>query len=661
MKVKRILLIILLLLLAAAALGACNGNKENPTPADSPSESIEQKEPTVIEGSKTLLIYMCGSNLETKQGLAGKNIDEMLSAEISANTNIVIQTGGAKTWRKHGISADRSQRYVVKNGKLELLSSEENQNMGEAKTLTDFLVWGQNNYLAERNMLILWDHGGGSVKGVCFDENYGFDSLTLTEIKQAFKDANLKTKYDVIGFDACLMATVEVATTIRDYADYMVASEEIVPGGGWDYKAIAESFSNKNDPIEIGKDICDSFIEKSSSDSHAAFTTLSLIDLSKIDSVLNELNKLGNDLSDMVGKNNEFSLVSDSAKRCEKFGYDNVFSGSSNMIDLLTFDEYCVLEDFDAFSQAIDAVEEVVLYSVNGGDRNNGGISFFYPIEYNEREINEYLSLNISKGYNAYLATYYANVPKETISFLNKGSVTPNGAFEISLSESSAKYLSDVSYLLIEKDENGVEHILCSDVLNISADWEHLTFTSAFDGLTHAYRGHRICGGPTRISRDQIEYAVPVIIDGKNTLLFYCHYTDPEDENMTYYVKGTRNWRNEDGLPDSVHLLPIGSRIRIAESVTVDGDQTINNYSDEFIVEEIEFHDLEDLFKDITEVPLTGSTYYYVFVATDIFGNTYYSDMATFEMKYTYEYLLENPLPEGTYAADVINIEPYNR
>jgi len=580
---------------------------------------------------------------------------------MSENMHIVIQTGGAKTWRKHGISPTRSQRYAVKGGELVLLSSAENKNMGEPSTLTDFLVWGQENYLSEKNILVLWDHGGGSVKGVCFDENYGFDSLTLTEIKQAFKDANLKTKYDVIGFDACLMATVEVATTIRDYADYMVASEEIVPGGGWDYKAIAESFSNKNDPIEIGKDICDSFIEKSSSDSHAAFTTLSLIDLSKIDSVLNELNKLGNDLSDMVGKNNEFSLVSDSAKRCEKFGYDNVFSGSSNMIDLLTFDEYCVLEDFDAFSQAIDAVEEVVLYSVNGGDRNNGGISFFYPIEYNEREINEYLSLNISKGYNTYLATYYTNVPKETIRFLNKGSVTPDGAFEMSLSESSAKYLSDVSYLLMEKDENGVEHILCSDVLNIRADWEHLTFTSAFDGLTRAYRGHRICGGPTRINRDQIEYAVPVILDGKNTLLFYCHYTDPEDENMPYYVKGTRNWRNEDGLPDYTHSLSVGSRIQIAESVTVDGDQTINNYGEEFIVEEIEFHDLEDLFKDITEVPLTGSTYYYVFVATDIFGNTYYSDMATFEMKYTYEYLLENPLPEGTYAADVINIEPYNR
>lgn len=657
MKRKRIFAVICCVLFLLALVSCNRPNGDTPAPTQE-SESAEQTGPAVVEGSKTLLIYMCGSNLETKQGLASKNIDELLSATADEKTTIIIQTGGAKKWRKHGISATQSQRYVVKDGELVLLSSSDDANMGSAASLTDFLVWGQNNYLAERNMLILWDHGGGSTKGVCFDENHSFDALTLSELRTAFKNAGLYQKFDVVGFDACLMASVETAAIMRDYADYMVASEEIVPGGGWNYKAIAESFSSKNDPIEIGKDICDSFIEKSSSDSHAAFATLSLIDLSKIDSILNELNKLGNDLSDMVGKNNAFSLVSDSAKRCEKFGYDNVFSGSSNMIDLLQFDEFCVLEDFDAFSQAIDAVEEAVLYLVNGGDRDNGGISFFYPIKYNEREINEYLSLNISEGYNTYLATYYTNVPKETIRFLNKGSVTPDGAFEMSLSENSTKYLSDVSYLLIEKDENGVEQILCSDVLNIHADWEHLTFTSAFDGLTRAYRGHRICGGPTRISEDQIEYAVPVILDGKNTLLIYCHYTDSED-NMTYFVKGIRNWRNEDGLPDFVHLLSVGSRIRIAESVTVDGDQTIYNYGDEFIVEEIEFHDLEDLFKDITEVPLTGSTYYYVFVATDIFGNTYYSDMATLMMTKTAEEI-EHGLPDGQFAAEVTNIEPYS-
>ena len=48
-------------------------------------------------------------------------------------------------------------------------------------------------------------------------------------------------------------------------------------------------------------------------------------------------------------------------------------------------------------------------------------------------------------------------------------------------------------------------------------------------------------------------------------------------------------------------------------------------------------------------------------VATDIFGNVYYSDMATMKMKYTYDELLENPLPDRTPAAEITSIEPYIR
>ena len=66
----------------------------------------------------------------------------------------------------------------------------------------------------------------------------------------------------------------------------------------------------------------------------------------------------------------------------------------------------------------------------------------------------------------------------------------------------------------------------------------------------------------------------------------------------------------------------------------------------------------EKLFSEITEVPLNGRTYYYVFVVTDIFDNAYYSDMATIEMEYSYEELLNHPLPDGVFAGKVTKIEP---
>ena len=61
----------------------------------------------------------------------------------------------------------------------------------------------------------------------------------------------------------------------------------------------------------------------------------------------------------------------------------------------------------------------------------------------------------------------------------------------------------------------------------------------------------------------------------------------------------------------------------------------------------------------ITELPLDGKEYKYVFVVTDIFGNKFFSDMATFKMTKTYEELLAHPLSDRHFAARVTKIEPY--
>ncbi|MBQ1490817.1 MAG: hypothetical protein IIZ39_02555, partial [Blautia sp.] len=57
--------------------------------------------------------------------------------------------------------------------------------------------------------------------------------MPLASINKALKNAGLR--YDFIGFDTCLMATVENARMLADYADYMIASEETEPGIGWYY------------------------------------------------------------------------------------------------------------------------------------------------------------------------------------------------------------------------------------------------------------------------------------------------------------------------------------------------------------------------------------------------------------------------------------------
>ena len=86
--------------------------------------------------------------------------------------------------------------------------------------------------------------------------------MTLDEINTALKDAG--TKFDFVGFDACLMATYETAIMLNNHADYLIASEETEPGIGWYYTNWLTNLSeNTSMPtIEIGQNIIDDFVTK---------------------------------------------------------------------------------------------------------------------------------------------------------------------------------------------------------------------------------------------------------------------------------------------------------------------------------------------------------------------------------------------------------------
>lgn len=654
MKTKRFFIIFLQLFLMMG-LVACSRNESNPKESNEITPIQENKPNDVKKGSKTLFIYMCGSDLESKQGAATKNIEEILSTQLDDNINVVIQTGGAKNWRKYDISPTKSERYIVKDNKLELISSNQNMNMGASTTLSDFLTWGEHNYLSETNMLILWDHGGGSVKGVCFDENYQNDSLSLLELREAFESANLRKNFEIIGFDACLMASFETAWCIKDYADYMVASEEISPTEGWDYITLLNSFSTKDDSAEVGIDICDSFMEKCEKNGKDDISTLSLFDLSGLDSFMDDFNLFAEELIGFVSNNNIFSRVIAGAKRCEKFGLDSVFSGSTNMIDFQNFAQIIYLHDSNMYLKIYDIVEKVVIYCSTNYNRDNGGISFYYPIECKEKEIANYISLGISNEYNRFLSTYFQNVPKQTISFSNKGYVTEDGAFGITLAPESKKYLATMTYYLIEKDSRGVSHILFSDC-DVNSDWNNLKFTSNFKGTRWLYQGHPFYYEPFKIAEKEIEYTAPLIISGKQGNMRIYYETD-EENNKQYYVPRSNALARENLFPNEPTNPDEGEVVCLSNGYKMINNDMVIEFGDEFVIPERSY---EEMYSEISIVPLPNTEYYYVFVATDIFGEKYYSDLATLTMNYTYEELLNNPLQDGSYAATVTDITSFS-
>ena len=57
----------------------------------------------VDDGSYTILLYICGADLESDSSFASGDTTEMLSVDNQPDdVNIVIETGGARSWHGHG-------------------------------------------------------------------------------------------------------------------------------------------------------------------------------------------------------------------------------------------------------------------------------------------------------------------------------------------------------------------------------------------------------------------------------------------------------------------------------------------------------------------------------------------------------------------------------
>ena len=69
------------------------------------------------DGKWTIFVYVCGSDLESDNGAATADIEEMLSAKASDNVRFVVETGGASEWQ-NDVDASSLQRYVIENGKM---------------------------------------------------------------------------------------------------------------------------------------------------------------------------------------------------------------------------------------------------------------------------------------------------------------------------------------------------------------------------------------------------------------------------------------------------------------------------------------------------------------------------------------------------------------
>lgn len=635
-------LITLVCLLLACLLSACNDAGHG---GDEP--------PAATDESWTVMLYICGSDLETKNGVASKNIAEMLGVTLPQNVRVVIETGGAKEWHTDGISAFSSDRYLIKDNKLELLErNTARQNMGAPATLQSFVDFGLKNYSSKHNVLVFWNHGGGSLKGVCFDQNFNYDGLTLVEINTALSGVEMPKKFDFVGFDACLMATLDTASALVPYADYLLASEEIEPSGGWDYSALLNTVAQTAtaNPVDVGKAVCNAYKAKCDAKNKGGMVTLSLIDLSKIGEVTDAMNKLFSDVCEVVSQKYTTQTVVRAVNSADKFGGRTAVEGYSNYVDIKEFAD-SLSTTFPAAAELSSALSSAVVHSVCGALReNSNGVSLYYPYRFKQNEFNAYLEICEFEGYKRFLNAVYGSLPASTISFADSGSIAADGSFRIQISTESVKYISSVSYLLLEfagSGENVTVKGLGEDN-DIKSSGNGSTYNSNFRGVWMSLDGHKLSCTPIETSDEYLIFSAPIILNGKQTNLRFSFIFDDSYPLGGYYnIIGVFNGINASGIADKeITPLKQGDSVTTLYNVIDVGDYSSTLTGGETFV-------IGNDGGVIAEQPLAEHNYQYVYKITDIFGKTFYSSTALFEMQYTYEQLLEHPLNDGEYAARI--------
>src|SRR5437867_908403 len=364
----------------------------------------------------TLLVYIIGSDLENKSYAATNDILEMQKAVDTSSMNVVLQTGGGggEIHDKRFIDFSRTQRSLISNGTTHTLMDLNKANMGESKTLSDFIIWGISKYPAKKYAIFFWDHGSG-LNGFGNDLNYN-DILTPYELQVAFQKSTFVTQknFELIGFDACLMASLEILNHVNSYGNYMIFSEELEPSWGWNYTAILDRLNSspEMDGRSLGRIIVDSYKQYSERTSEVAnrSITMSVIDLNVVPELVNRTIELADAMGKQITDLNSATLFSRIVDSTERYGQS--VNGTSGLVDM--YDLTINLENsFPSLSREIKALQQsiskAVIYNLKSDSKINAhGISIYMPLQKSE-------FVSLLNGSN--FADIFSILPWEKIAF----------------------------------------------------------------------------------------------------------------------------------------------------------------------------------------------------------------------------------------------------
>ncbi len=354
----------------------------------------------------TLMVYMCGSNLESRFGSASADIQEMLDSGFDSDEiNLLVMTGGSEKWAMGFGAGETTIHQLSRRGRRAVWPGRgeagESLNMGDPATLEFFMEYCRKNFPAREYALILWDHGGGPMGGVCWDELHQMDHLSVQDVAKAVRYALSGDKLSWIGFDACLMSSLEVACTLAPYAEYMIASQETEPAHGWNY-VFLKGLENDENGGQTGRRIVDAYFEQEVDGGDTL--TLSCVDLSRIGEVSRRMDPFFEQQALLVSEE-LFPRLSSLRMQSRGFGKADVFS-ESIAYDLVDLADLVTRLDAEKGGPLLQAVQSAVVCaraSVDGAC----GLSVYHPFQNKQRYMetwrDAYTGMEGSPGYAGYI------------------------------------------------------------------------------------------------------------------------------------------------------------------------------------------------------------------------------------------------------------------
>ena len=325
---------------------------------------------------RTFMIYMVGSDLESSGKIASFDLKDINGSEVDLeNNNVLLMVGGSKKWHNF-VKEDEVGLYQLTNTGFKKVKTYELSSMGSSETLAEFINYSTKNYKSEKYDFIFWNHGLAAV-GLEDDEVFD-DFIDIEELDNVFNKSRFsKDKLELIIFNNCMSGNIHIASIMKKYANYMVASEEVMYVGSLINRL---DFLSKVKKEDNGYDIGLSYIKQSDKsisvvnnlNRSSLDSTLSIIDLSKID----EVEKSLDDYFEAIDIDKNYKAISRARRITTTYGDGDY---TYDTVDLYTLVDY--LDDVSTSelkNKLQESIKSAVVYNSSLNEYSNG-LAIYFP------------------------------------------------------------------------------------------------------------------------------------------------------------------------------------------------------------------------------------------------------------------------------------------